>query len=58
MIEVPFNEADQRRLSLVGGQITIKPSGMPVFQFKSKEQFNLFVSLKNVQNGGKVHATN
>ncbi|MBO1514307.1 hypothetical protein [Metabacillus bambusae] len=53
MIEVPFNESDQRRLSLVGGQITIKPSGIPVFQFRSKEQFNLLASLKNLQNGGK-----
>ncbi|XQY90677.1 hypothetical protein ACNRWW_14215 [Metabacillus sp. HB246100] len=58
MFEVPFNERDQRRLSLVGGQITIKPNGMPVFQFNSKEQFNMFVALGKVQNGGKEYATN
>lgn len=58
MIEIPFNEIDQRRLSMVGGQITIKSNGALVFQFKNKEQFNMFHALKPLQNGGKVHAGN
>ncbi|MFC0271097.1 hypothetical protein ACFFIX_06485 [Metabacillus herbersteinensis] len=59
MIEIPFNETDQRRLVLAGGQITIKASGMPVFQFSSKEQFNKYVALKNKLNsGGPKHAAN
>ncbi|WP_154318759.1 hypothetical protein [Metabacillus idriensis] len=41
MIETMFSgkKFDQQRLTKAGGQITIKPNGMPVFQFKSKEQF-------------------
>lgn len=41
MIEIPFKEdwSAQKRLAKVGGLILIKPNGMPVFKFKSKEAF-------------------
>lgn len=47
MIEIAFqeNKFDQMRLSRAGGTILIKPNGMPVFQFKSKEAFNKYVEM-------------
>jgi len=47
MIEIMFSgkKFDQERLEKSGGQITIKPNGMVVFQFKTKEQFEKYVAL-------------
>ncbi|WP_169864798.1 hypothetical protein [Sutcliffiella halmapala] len=47
MIELVFsgNKFDQQRLAKSGGQILIKPNGLPVFQFKSKDQFNKYFEL-------------
>lgn len=49
MIEIPFSESDQRRLEISGGKIVIKPNGLPISRFDSKEKFNLFVALGKIQ---------
>lgn len=47
MIELTFSgtKFDQQRLTRSGGQISIKPNGTPVFQFKTQEQFMKYVQL-------------
>lgn len=47
MIEIPYSEDrfDQWRLSKAGGMIGIKPNGVPVFQFPTREQFDLYNAL-------------
>lgn len=49
MIELPFIKSDQRRLELSGGRIVDKPNGIPIFQFDSKEKFNLFIALGRIK---------
>ncbi|WLR50064.1 hypothetical protein LC040_12300 [Bacillus tianshenii] len=51
MREIPYSSdfAAQKALALAGGRITIKPNGNPVFQFKSGQQYERFVELKNNQ---------
>lgn len=47
MIEIRFSgsQFDQMRLTKAGGHINIKPKGTPVFQFKTKAQFNKYIEL-------------
>lgn len=47
MIEIAYqeNKFAQQRLSKAGGSILIKPNGVPVFHFKTKESFMKYCQL-------------